>query len=519
MGLTRSSQPTTSAARSAVDPVAAAARAHVRTLGRRYAAVALGAGFLAMVVTYFPSTAPELSSIGTMPSPVVGVSGRSTADRSGAAGAAGTRPSAGSLAAAGGSGGVFGTGSASGLVGDGLAAPSTPNGASSDEGFPGPFGSGAGSTAAGGGLAPAPIKPASGGSSAPSCPLPPLSIPDAGQVPQAESLLAAVTGLCAVLTTVPALAPELPAILAALPTALAHGTLPGPLDQLIQALAFDVVIPLVSVLPLPSTVPSQFPTERFTQTLAWRPGGDDPFVDTWPGSSTSTATDLGDAWRRAGRWATGVTLVLTQPAVPSVELLGALERAADAKVPITVVLGPPTTAAGDRGGFAAWLARTARDLPPGVTTLVDARRAGAAPSSGRLAAPAVLVRDLQVLRSALGAEATIGLSLPAAASLPDTTWWRELGMALPAGPPGGQVVDLVAGTISGAAGCSALGALTTDVADAGLGAVPEVATVGPVSGGPTALAAGRTCSGAWAHLPAARPVLLQQGILTGTWRP
>ncbi len=516
MGLTRSSQPTTSAARPAVDPVAAAARAHVRMLGRRYAAVALGAGFLAMIVTYFPSTAPALSSIGTAPSPVAGVAGRSTADHPGAPGAAGTHPSTGLLAANGGSDGVFGTGFASGPAGSGLAGTTAPNGVSSDEGALGPFGSAPGSTAAGGGLAPAPIKPASGGSSAPTCPLPPLSIPDAGQVPQAESLLAAATGLCAVLTTVPALVPELPSILTELPTALAHGTLPGPLDQLIQALAFDVVIPLVSVLPLPATVPTQFPTERFTQTLAWRPGEDDPFIGTWPGSGT--ATDLGDAWQRAGRWATGVTVTLTQPAVPSAQLIGALERAAEAKVPVTVVLGPAATAAGDRGGFAAWLVRTARAVPAGVTTVVDARREGTAPSSGRLASPADLVRDLQVLRNALGAEATVGLSLPAAAPLPGTAWWRELGMALPAEPPGGQVVDLVADTISGAAGCSALGALTTDVAAAGLGAVPEVVTVGPVSGGPTALAAGRTCSVALAHLPATRPLLLQQGLLSGAWR-
>lgn len=487
----------------------------------RYAAIALGAGFLAMVVTFFPSTAPQLSSVGTALSPVAGTPGPRTSDHASASGAAGTLPSSEALLGSGGSSGSAYAGVGGSLTGNGFAASTAPTSSSSAIGAGGFFGSGSGdgSTVPSGGLAPAPIKPASSGSSAPSCPLPPLSIPDAGKVPQAESLLAAVTGLCAVLTTVPALVPELPSILTALPTALAHGTLPGPLDKLVQALAFDVVIPLVSVLPLPSTIPTQFPAERFTQTLAMHPGTSSPTIASLPGNAIDAGADPAGAWPRAGHWATGSVLELTQPATPSTELISALQKAAQAEAPVTVVLSPAPTIGGDQSAFATWLARTASEIPAGVTTLLSARSEDSTPSTAPLAAPGELAHDLQVLRGALGAESASGLALPARAPLPSTTWWSELGSALRATTaPRGPLVDLVAGTISGASGCSALPRLASDVAAAGLGSVPEVVSVGPESGGFAARAAGRTCLSASAHLPATLPLLLQQDILAGTWR-
>lgn len=226
------------------------ARKYLYLLARRYMAVPLAAGFLALVASVFPSTIPGLPA---GPLAATGLAPGATL--------AGTRPPAGSpspYTSALDGGGVAGVSRAlAGLVApappgavaaDGTnpsAQPANPPDVSGQQGTPPDLSGRQGSPSA-------PIPNAPSGPGGVSCPLPELSLPGP-VIPEAYSFLQAVAGLCDVATSLPAFASQLPAIVAALPSDLESGQLPSQVDQLIQEVAFEVVIPLVSAAPLPSS--------------------------------------------------------------------------------------------------------------------------------------------------------------------------------------------------------------------------------------------------------------------------
>jgi hypothetical protein len=212
------------------------ARVLLRVLARRYAAVPVAAGFLALVATVFPSTV-RLAASG----PLTTGPSRLAAPSAGAAPSVRLSSSASAAPVASGTGlGVPSTAASSQQSGAGV--PSAPTGGSA------PLGEAPISET----TSPGKIPQAPAGPSSASCPLPTVA-PPGPVVPQVYALLQALTGLCAVAASVPGLAAQLPAILAALPSDLASGQLPPQVDQLIQQIAFQVLIPLVSVLPLPSS--------------------------------------------------------------------------------------------------------------------------------------------------------------------------------------------------------------------------------------------------------------------------
>lgn len=232
------------------------ARVLLRVLARRYAALPVAAGFLALVATVFPSTV-RLAVAGPLTSGPSRLSAPSAAAPS-------VRLSSSPSTAPVASNGALSASSAASQQG-GTGVPAVAEGASSPPGVAG-F-----SPSTSSGTSPGPITQAPPGPSAPSCPLPAVA-PPGPVVPQVYALLQAVTGLCTVAASVPGLAAQLPAILAALPSDLASGQLPPQVNQLIQQIAFQVLIPLVSVLPLPSSPASasgaQGPDALYERLLA-----------------------------------------------------------------------------------------------------------------------------------------------------------------------------------------------------------------------------------------------------------
>lgn len=211
------------------------ARVLLRVLARRYAALPVAAGFLALVATVFPSTV-RLAAAGPLTNGPSRLSAPSAAAPS-------VRLSSSPSAAPVASGGALSSSSAAASQQGATGAPGAAQGGGLPQGGVSPI---SGSTS------PGPIPRAPPGPSSASCPLPAVA-PPGPVVPQVYALLQAVTGLCAVAASVPGLAAQLPAILAALPSDLASGQLPPQVNQLIQQIAFQVLIPLVSVLPLPSS--------------------------------------------------------------------------------------------------------------------------------------------------------------------------------------------------------------------------------------------------------------------------
>lgn len=219
------------------------ARKYLYVLVRRYMAVPLAAGFLALVASVFPSTIPGLPA-GPLAATAL-APGSALAGTSAPAGSSSpyTSPLDG--------GGVAGVSRA--LAG--LMSPEPPGTVAADgtnssaqQGIPPDLSGGQGSPSA-------PIPNAPSDPSGPSCPLPGLSLPGP-VIPEAYSFLQAVAGLCDVAASLPAFASQLPATVAALPSDLESGQLPSQVNQLIQEVAFEVVIPLVSALPLPSSTGS-----------------------------------------------------------------------------------------------------------------------------------------------------------------------------------------------------------------------------------------------------------------------
>lgn len=482
-----------------------AALAHLRTLGHRYAAVAVAAGFLAVLVTWFPSTSSSLSN-GASPVPVRAGGPPAGGGSTGTASPSGTKLGA-ELAASAPSVGLLGLGSS--FAGNSAGAAPFAAGVST----PGNLG-GAGSGPSGG-LAPAPIHTAPGGSSMPRCPLPAVAVPGTAAVPEVDALLQAVHGLCTVLAGIPELLPELPAILADLPGALRSGTLPGPLDAVVQQLAFDVVIPLLSALPLPATIPGADPV----QVVPGLALGGNGLGGVLQGAGVVGGFALADpvrpgpaaaaGWSARLRWPIATTFGLVAPSLPPPGWVDQIAAAARAGVPITVVAVP------DSGGpgLLAWAGTVARHLPGDIDLLLAVRPVATKSRSGALLPPATIASVLAALHAGDPA-ATTGLAVTSGTLAPPARWWAGLSALRRAGA-GTGLIGVLTTTAPDQPGCPAVAGLADGAAIAGLSEVSEVVATEP---GPTSVLDACAAAGARGGPAADPPLVLQAPLVSGRWR-
>jgi hypothetical protein len=459
--------------------VAAASRRYLARLAHRYVALGVAAGFLAVVVTWFPSVVPDVLSAAPAPVPTTSVpAGGSRLSARGdttsvvplASGALG--PAGGSV----GAGFPSGLGALdAGLVGTGSLPASSP--ATDTGGLPA------------GGQAPAPITTTTG-KPAPTCPLRAPSLPGtAASLPQADALLEALTGLCAVATEVPGLVPQLPTILTELPGALSSGSLPPALEALVQSLAFDVVIPLVSVLPLPSSFgPGSGPVSL--------PGFGAGAVTLGPGPAEALA--LVPA---AHGLAPAALFALRQPNVPTAPLASSLRAVIAAGVAPLLELVPAPT--GSPAAMVGWASQVAQALPAGTVIAVDATPPKAPPIN-----PTVLAALWRTL-ARVAPEDRLALATDVATVLPPTAWWVAL-----ARDGVGRLVTGIVATVGAGQETAQVDALAADLAESGLAGC---AIALDTAGGP--MGASEQASATLAKRDPAAVVEALWPVAVGRWHP
>jgi hypothetical protein len=527
-----------------------AARQELWALALRYRAVVVGAALVAVVAAVFPSVTPgrvlgefygsprasalARGSRNAGQAPAGLTQGLSSPPRTRGLAGGELGPGTGPV---GGTGPVAGTSPAAG----GLAPSSGGAG-----GFPAPSSSLPG-------LAPAPIEPATGGSAgAPSCPLPAPQLPVT--VPQVDALLQALSGLCAVLTTVPSLASELPSILADLPSSAQSEQLPPPLASFVQELAFDVLIPLLSVLPLPASfpgesaltggrlpsggsaadplsgllggsagpggVPLSFLTAQGADPPSSRGGPGDP--PSYQGAAFGVPQDpSGSATGRDPQRPSAMDLLVGL--VPGTTLPASLARMlpplTEAGFPVAVVLFPAVTA-DSPGDLAAWASRVAAQLPAG-----SALELASSPlrPDGRGFGPSLPAEELADVLAHLGQARTrrisTGLFVPASAPA-GGTWLGALAAALgPAGLGPGRALGLLQADLvdpsPGARTCRAsLEALLSELQRSSLGSVPLAVT----QAGPEGTFVGCPVPSPGSQDPTRPGLLVAEPVLSGVWR-
>ncbi len=507
-------------------------------IARRYSPVAIGAGLLAVLAAFLPSTVPGWLLAGPA-APILGEPyGAATNGHHRFAPSVGTGAGGGpgasqySASPLGGGLGNYGLpgGSYGGATGGGS------YGSSGSAGGSGP--NVVGSYTGGGGGGPSPIKTVPVAASQPQCPLPTSDVPGtASQVPQVDSLLLVVQGTCGIVVSLPQFVTELPQTVQQLPGSASSGSLPPAMNQLLQQLAFNVIIPAASAVPWPSGSPPAISAPVGGGVTSSAGPGASPvpaalaspglplYGSGLPSVTPGTAVPISFAATRVSPSGTNSSSASSQEPLGFPGALGRQEvsvvaglvegrsvapllrsqlAALDSRgVANAVEVIASATAQGGTRAFPAWVASVARDLPAGTALMVDT-----------LALDPVDVADLpgatylgpapvaSAVSSGLAAglpSSLVGIALAGGPYFPSAPWWSALGADLRGGgsPPGGsRLAGIGFVEVETAAGstCGSISGVAGMMRDAGLGGSAMVVLPGPASGGEAAAEAAQSCS-------------------------